>query len=156
MITRGCAMGDHRSVRNSRALAFWVLPPLLVIAVAGFLLIRGEGPMGERIAAIVVFLVLAALVDGVVYRATSNRKQGRPGALLASAAAVVGGLLGAAVVWLSRPDPPTCTTLDKGMRACMPVIVVEPPLWLYGASAVVGALLAGGMAYAFARRARGR
>lgn len=71
--------------------------------------------------------------------------------------AAVGGVLGAAFVWLSRPDPPSCTTLDNGMRACMPIYVVDPPLWLYGAFAVIGALLAGGMtlAYAFARRARG-
>jgi len=76
----------------------------------------------------------------------------------AVAVAVVGGVLGAAFVWLSRPDPPSCTTLDNGMRACMPIYVVDPPLWLYGAFAVIGALLAGGMtlAYAFARRARGQ
>jgi hypothetical protein len=86
---------------------------------------------------------------------TLQGMQGRS-ALSATAAAVLGGLLGAAVIWLSRPDPPTCTTLDNGMRACMPIIVVEPPLSLYGAFAVVGALLAGGMTYAFARRARGR
>ncbi len=55
---------------------------------------------------------------------------------------------------LSRPDPPTCTTLDNGMRACMPIYVFDPPLWLYGAFAVIGALLAGGLAYGytFARR----
>jgi len=75
-----------------------------------------------------------------------------------TAAAVVGGVLGAAVVWLSRPDQPRCTTLENGMRACMPIYVVDPPLWLYGAFAVTGALLAGGitLGYAFARRARGR
>ena len=77
-------------------------------------------------------------------------------ALSATAAAVLGGLLGAAIVWLSRPDPPTCTTLDNGMRACMPIYAVEPPLWLYGAFAAVGALLAAGMTQAFARQARGR
>jgi hypothetical protein len=44
------------------------------------------------------------------------------------------------------------------MRACMPIYVVDPPLWLYGAFAVIGALLAGGMTlgYGFARRAWGR
>jgi hypothetical protein len=75
-----------------------------------------------------------------------------------TAAAIVGGVLGAATVWLSRSDPPSCSTLDNGMRACMPIYVVDPPLWLYGAFAVIGALLAGGMAlgYAFARRTRGR
>ena len=77
--------------------------------------------------------------------------------LAASAAiAAVGGVLGAVFVWLNRPDPPSCTTLDNGMRACMPIYVVDPPLWLYGAFAVGGAFLAGGMTlvYAFARRAR--
>lgn len=72
------------------------------------------------------------------------------------AAAVIGGVVGAIIVWLSRPDSPSCTTLDDGMRACMPIYVVNPPLWLYGGFAVIGALLAGGVAYryAFARRAR--
>lgn len=72
------------------------------------------------------------------------------------AAAVMGGVVGATIVWLSRPDPPSCTTLENGMRACMPIYVVDPPLWLYGVFAVIGALLAGGVAYgdAFARRAR--
>jgi hypothetical protein len=76
----------------------------------------------------------------------------------ATAAAVVGGVLGAAIVWLSRPDPPSCTMLDNGMRVCMPIYVVDPPLWIYGAFAVIGALLAGALplGYAFARRARGR
>ena len=74
------------------------------------------------------------------------------------AAMVVGGLVGAAFVWLSRPDPPSCTTLDNGMRACMPIYVVDPPFWLYSAAAVIGALLASGAAYGytFARRARAR
>jgi hypothetical protein len=78
--------------------------------------------------------------------------------LSTTAAAVIGGVLGVAIIWLSRPDPPSCTTLDNGMRACMPIYVVQPPLWLYGAFAVLGALLAGGVAYAyaFARRARAR
>jgi hypothetical protein len=77
--------------------------------------------------------------------------------LAASAAiAAVGGVLGAVVVWLSRPEFASCTTLDNGMRACMPIYLVDPPLWLYGAVAVGGAFLAGGitLAYAFARRAR--
>jgi hypothetical protein len=73
-------------------------------------------------------------------------------------ATAVGGVVGAAIVWLSRPDPPSCTTLDNGMRACMPIYVVDPPLWLYVVSAVIGALLAGGVAYGytFARRTRAR
>jgi hypothetical protein len=66
-----------------------------------------------------------------------------------TAAAVVGGVLAAAIVWLSRPDPPSCTTLDNGMRACMPIYVVDPPLWLYGAVAVVGALLDAGVAFGY-------
>jgi hypothetical protein len=74
------------------------------------------------------------------------------------AATVAGGAVGAAIVWLSRPDPPSCTTLDNGRRACMPIYVVGPPLWLYVASAVIGALLAGGVAhgYTLARRAGAR
>lgn len=80
------------------------------------------------------------------------------GALSTTAAAVVGGFLGVAIVWLSRPTLPSCTRLDNGMRACMPIYVVQPPLWLYAAFGVLGALLAGGVAYAyaFARRARAR
>lgn len=75
-----------------------------------------------------------------------------------AAAAVFGGVVGASIVWLSRPDPSSCSTLDNGMRACMPIYVVDPPLWLYGALAVIGALLAGGVAYRYtsARRARAR
>lgn len=71
-------------------------------------------------------------------------------------AAVIGGLLGATFVWLNRPEPPGCTTLDNGMRACMPVYVAEPPLWIYVAFALAGALVASGMAlgYAVARCAR--
>jgi hypothetical protein len=84
--------------------------------------------------------------------------QSRRAVFTTTAAAVVGGVLGAATVWLSRPAPPSCSTLDNGMRACMPIYVVDPPLWLYGAFVVIGALLAGGMTlgYAFARRPRGR
>jgi hypothetical protein len=33
---------------------------------------RGEGPMGERVAAIVLFLAFAAFIQGMVYRATSR------------------------------------------------------------------------------------
>ncbi len=75
-----------------------------------------------------------------------------------TAAMVVGGVLGAAIIWVNRPNPPSCTTLDNGVRACMPIDVVDPPLWLYGVSAIVGALLVGGVAlgFAFARRARSR
>lgn len=78
--------------------------------------------------------------------------------LSTNAAAVIGGAVGATIVWLGRPDLPRCTTLDDGMRACMPIYVVDPPLWLYGAFAVMGALLAGGVAYGytFARRAHAR
>lgn len=78
------------------------------------------------------------------------------GKLSTIAWAVVGGVVGAIIVWLSRPDPASCTTLDNGMRACMPIHVVDPPLWLYGVSAGIGAFLPWGVAYgyAFARRAR--
>lgn len=73
-----------------------------------------------------------------------------------AAAAVVGAVVGAAVLGLSRPDPPACTTLDDGVRACMPILVVAPPWWAYATFAVIGALLAGGVAYGclLARRAR--
>jgi hypothetical protein len=62
-------------VKHFRTLAFyfWVLPPLVAIAVVGpFILTRGEGPMGERVAAIVLFLAFGALIQGIVYRATSR------------------------------------------------------------------------------------
>lgn len=39
-----------------------------------------------------------------------------------------------------QPDP--CTTLDNGMRACMPIIVMPPPLWAYFAFACGGAIVA--------------
>lgn len=73
-----------------------------------------------------------------------------------TAATAVGGVLGVAIVWLNRPEPPGCTTLDNGIRACMPIYVVGPPVWLYAAFGVLGALLAGGIAYGFVRRARAR
>jgi hypothetical protein len=50
------------------------------------------------------------------------------------AATFVGEVLGAAVAWLTRRDLPSCTTADNGMRACMSIYVIDPPLWLYGAS----------------------
>jgi hypothetical protein len=89
---------------------------------------------------------------------TLQTMRGRRAFSATTAAAAIGGVLGTAIVWLSRPDPPSCTTLDIGMRACMPIYVVDPPLWLYGAFAVIGALLAGGMTlgFTFVRRARGR
>lgn len=70
--------------------------------------------------------------------------------------AVVAGVLGAGFVWWHRPDPSSCITLDDGIRACMPVHVVAPPLWLYAAFAVGAAFLGGGMTLACAlfRRAR--
>ena len=73
-----------------------------------------------------------------------------------TAVAVVAGVLGAVVVWLHRTDPRSCITLDDGIRACMPVHVVAPPLWLYAAVAVSCAFLAGGMTLVctLARRAR--
>lgn len=60
-------------MKNFRTLAFWILPPLLAIAVVGpFTLIRGEGPMGERVAAIVSCVVFVAFIQGITYRATSR------------------------------------------------------------------------------------
>lgn len=70
--------------------------------------------------------------------------------------ALVGLLVGIAVLWLSRPDRPACTTLDNGMRACMPVLVEGPPVWLYGAFGIAGALMAGGFAFALASARRAR
>ena len=55
----------------------------------------------------------------------------------------VGALLGLLYVWgpwRGKPDP--CTTLDNGMRACMPMVVVAPPLWAYFAFACGGAIAA--------------
>lgn len=79
-------------------------------------------------------------------------------ATTATTAAVVGGVVGVAVVWASRPDPPSCTTLGNGMRACMPIHAVDPAMWLYAAFAAIGAAIAGGVTfgYLFARRARAR
>lgn len=63
-------------------------------------------------------------------------------------AALVGALVAMTLVWLNRPESPSCVTLDNGTHACMPVYVVDVPLWLYGAVAIIGALLAGALAYA--------
>lgn len=37
--------------------------------------------------------------------------------------------------------------MDNGMHACMPIYVVDVPLWLYVAAAIIGALLAGALAH---------
>ena len=47
------------------------------------------------------------------------------------AASAVGGAVGAVFVWLRRPAPPSCTTLDNGKYACMPIHAVDPPLALW-------------------------
>lgn len=60
-------------------------------------------------------------------------------------AAAVGGLLAVALVWSNRPESSGCTTLETGARACMPTLVVGPPLWLYAAVAVGGAVIAAGL-----------
>ncbi len=61
-------------MRDYRALAFWVLPPILATAVVSpFMLTRGEGPTGERVASIVLWLMFAAFVQWILYRATSSR-----------------------------------------------------------------------------------
>lgn len=68
-----------RDVRDARAYAFWILPPLLAVVVTGaYMLLRSEGPMGERVLSIVVFVVLAALVQTLLYR--SNRARSRTAA----------------------------------------------------------------------------
>jgi hypothetical protein len=63
-------------------------------------------------------------------------------------AALVGAVAAVALVWLNRPESPSCVTWDNGMLACLPIYVVDVPLWLYGAVAIIGALLAGALAYA--------
>ena len=53
----------------------------------------------------------------------------------------LGAVLGFLYVWLpwrGKPDP--CTTLDDGLRACMPILVVAPPLWVYVLCCAAGAL----------------
>lgn len=66
------------------------------------------------------------------------------GSRLMVACAGPGAVLGALSLWLwhreSQAD--TCTTLSDGSRACMPVLIVPPPLWAYFAFAVAGALAA--------------
>lgn len=57
-----------------------------------------------------------------------------------AASLVVGGTLGVLMVWLLRPESPACTTTETGLRACMPVVVVPPPLWVYFAFGAAGAL----------------
>lgn len=62
---------------------------------------------------------------------------------VAALAVLVGASLGLLYVWgpwRGKPDP--CTTLDDGVRACMPIVVVPPPLWAYFAFACGGALVA--------------
>jgi hypothetical protein len=55
----------------------------------------------------------------------------------------VGALLGLLYVWDPwRGEPDPCTTLDNGMRACMPMVAVSPPLWAYLAFACGGAIAA--------------
>lgn len=45
------------------------------------------------------------------------------------------------LLWLQSPDPPSCTTLPDGRRACMPVLVVPPTPWDYAFWGVVGAMI---------------
>jgi hypothetical protein len=55
----------------------------------------------------------------------------------------VGALLGLLYVWsASREEPDPCTTLDSGVRVCMPIIVMAPPMWAYFAFACGGAIAA--------------
>lgn len=53
---------------------------------------------------------------------------------------LLGAALSVATVWLLRPEPPACTTLENGLRACMPVLVVPPPAWAYVAAGLLGAI----------------
>lgn len=54
----------------------------------------------------------------------------------------VGALLGVFFVWGPWRKSPSCTTFDDGTRACMPMVVVPPPLWAYFAFACGGAVVA--------------
>ena len=60
---------------------------------------------------------------------------------LLACSALVGAVLGVLFVLLSRQDESPCTTLDDGTRACMPVMVIPPPLWVYVAFGITGAVL---------------
>ena len=65
--------GIIRTMRNLHAFAFWVGFPLIFLIVAGsYQLTRGEGPMGERVAALVFFAVIATLIQGTVFRMTKR------------------------------------------------------------------------------------
>lgn len=46
----------------------------------------------------------------------------------AALSVAVGAALGLLYVWGPWREADPCTTLDKGMRACLPVVVVPPPL----------------------------
>ena len=55
----------------------------------------------------------------------------------------LGALLGWLYVWGPwRGEKNPCTTLDDGVQACMPILVVPPPLWVYIAFAFTGAVVA--------------
>lgn len=61
----------------------------------------------------------------------------------AAVSVVVGALPGLLYVWSPwRGEPDPCTTLEDGTRACMPMVVVPPPLWAYLAFACGGAVVA--------------
>lgn len=72
---QGAPGRPRRNVMNQHAVAFWILPPLLAVAVMSpFILSRGEGPLGERVAALAYFLVIAAFAQWIVYRGTRRRE----------------------------------------------------------------------------------
>ena len=52
----------------------------------------------------------------------------------------LGAGLGVVLVWLLGSEPPSCTTTSTGVRACMPIYVVPPSLWVYVAFGAAGAL----------------
>jgi hypothetical protein len=64
------------------------------------------------------------------------------GGKVAAICAVLGAAVGVLFVWLQRPDAPAegCTTTSDGLRACILVHVVPPPLWAYFVLGAGGAL----------------
>lgn len=93
---------------------------------------------------------LVNAVQGPVTLAGMSRRVG--GTLLAS---VTGALLGAGILWATRPRA-GCTTFADGSKGCIPTVVEGPHLWQYVLFAMVGAAFAGGAAYIWLSRRAGR